>query len=113
MPPLGCSIWPLMELASSHARKRKLGATSLGWPGRPIGVLSPKCSTFSGDAPPKGLSGVQMGPGATPFTRMPLSTRFSDRERVKAVMAPLVDERSEEHTSDLQSQMPNSDAVFL
>src|SRR3546814_19045896 len=74
--------------------KRKLGATSLGRPGRPIGVLSPKCSTFSGDAPPKGLSGVQMGPGATPFTRMPLPRRFSDRERVKAVMAPLVEEYS-------------------
>ena len=37
-----------------------------------------------------GWSGVQIGPGATAFTRMPFSIRFSDSERVKAVIAPLV-----------------------
>ena len=41
--------------------------------------------------PPNGLSGVQIGPGATPFTRMPFSIRFFDKERVKAVIAPLVE----------------------
>ena len=30
-----------------------------------------------------GLSGVQIGPGATPFTRMPFLTRFLASERVK------------------------------
>ena len=64
----------------------------MGWPGRPIGVFSPKVSSFSGLAPPHGLSGVQMGPGATAFTRMPSSMRFSDSERVNAVIAPLVAE---------------------
>src|SRR3546814_7749062 len=54
-----------------------------------MGVLSPKCSSFSGLAPPLGLSGVQIGPGATAFTRMPSPTRFSDSDRVKAVIAQI------------------------
>ena len=77
-------------LESSQARNRKLGATSLGWPPA-IGVSSPKSFIFSGGEPPNGLSGVQIGPGATPFTLMPSSIRFSESERVKAVMAPLVE----------------------
>jgi hypothetical protein len=63
----------------------------LGWPGRFIGVFWPKVASFSGLDPPDGLSGVQIGPGATPLTRMPLSSRFCDSERVNAVIAPLVE----------------------
>ena len=37
-----------------------------------------------------GSSGVQIGPGATAFTRMPFSTSICDSERVKATIAPLV-----------------------
>ena len=37
-----------------------------------------------------GLSGVQTGPGATAFTRMPLSIRWVASERTKAWMPPLV-----------------------
>ena len=62
----------------------------MGWPGRPMGVSSPNSGIFSGRWPPNGLSGVQIGPGATPFTRIPSPTRFSESERVKAVIAPLV-----------------------
>ncbi len=36
------------------------------------------------------MSGVQIGPGATPLTRMPLSTSACDSERVSATIAPLV-----------------------
>jgi hypothetical protein len=36
------------------------------------------------------MSGVQIGPGATPFTRMPFSTSFFANERVKATIAPFV-----------------------
>ena len=37
-----------------------------------------------------GLSGVQTGPGATAFTRMPRRTRCVASDRVKAWMPPLV-----------------------
>jgi hypothetical protein len=39
-----------------------------------------------------GMSGVQIGPGATAFTRMPRSTRFSASERVNATIAPFVED---------------------
>ena len=75
--------------ASSLARNTKQGATSLGWPGRFIGVSVPNFATClaSNEA---GMSGVQIGPGATAFTRMPRSTSSCDIDRVKARMAPLV-----------------------
>ena len=38
------------------------------------------------------INGVQIGPGATAFTRIPLSARDRDRDLVKATMAPLVAE---------------------
>jgi len=41
----------------------------LAWP--TIGVWPPNCFSFSWVAPPLTCSGVQIGPGATPFTRMP------------------------------------------
>src|SRR4029079_6448935 len=79
-----------MYMVSSQARNKKAGATSFGWPGRPIGVSLPNSGMSSGFCPPNGLSGVQMGPGATAFTRMPFLTRFFESERVNAVIAPLV-----------------------
>ena len=48
-------------------------------------------ATFSGGKV-LGISGVQMGPGATAFTRIFFSASEPERERVKAVMAPLVEE---------------------
>ena len=48
-------------------------ASSAGWPGRFIGVLPPNFSSFCMVAPPETCSGVQIGPGATPLTRMPFS----------------------------------------
>ena len=52
-----------MNELSLQLRNSSDGATSLGWPGRPITLDCPKFSTFSGgkDA---GIRGVQMGPGA-------------------------------------------------
>ena len=66
-------------------------ATSSGWPARFIGTSAPNFATLSGGKV-DGISGVQIGPGATPLTRMPFSTSACDSERVKATMAPLVDE---------------------
>ena len=37
-----------------------------------------------------GIRGVQIGPGATAFTRMPRAASACDRERVNATMAPFV-----------------------
>jgi hypothetical protein len=39
-----------------------------------------------------GMSGVQTGPGATQFTRIPLSATLCARALVKVWMAPLVAE---------------------
>ena len=60
-----------------------------------MGVDSPKCFTLSLSSPYEaGFSGVQIGPGATPFTRMRRLTRssFSESERMNAVIAPFVAE---------------------
>ncbi len=74
---------------SSQARNRKHGATSFGWPGRFIGVSAPKLFTlFSSKV--DGISGVQIGPGATPWTRMPFSASDCASDRVNDVMAPFV-----------------------
>ena len=37
------------------------------------------------------ISGVQIGPGATAFTRIPFSTRLADKLLVKEIIAPLVE----------------------
>ncbi|MNT39841.1 hypothetical protein D3C72_1761200 [compost metagenome] len=79
-----------MKLESSLARNRKLGATSFGIPARFIGESLPNSEFFFGlndDA----ISGVQIGPGATAFTRIPFSTRLADKLLVKEMIAPLVE----------------------
>jgi len=63
--------------------------TSLGCPARSIGTCSPKSFVFS-SGNVAGIEGVQIGPGATPFTRIFLSASCKERERVKLTMAPLV-----------------------
>jgi hypothetical protein len=72
-------------------QNRKQGATSSGWPGRPMGTSLPKAATCSAGMV-AGISGVQIGPGATALTRIPLPTSCWDRLRVKATIAPLVEE---------------------
>ena len=64
----------------------------LAGPGGSSASLEPKLATFFGVEASTGISGVQIGPGATPFTRMPFSTSFFASERVKATIAPLVAE---------------------
>src|SRR5437588_337181 len=58
-------------------------------PGGPIGVLRPNLDTLS-SSNEAGISGVQIGPGATALTRMPRSTSDCERARVKDTIAPLV-----------------------
>lgn len=65
-----------MQLLSSQARKRKLGATAFGSPGRFIGLDSPKFAILSAGGPPRGLSGVQIWTGAIAFILMPFRTDF-------------------------------------
>ncbi len=54
-----------------------------------MGAFSPNFATFSAgkDA---GMSGVQIGPGATPFTRIFRSRSCCESERVNATIAPFV-----------------------
>ena len=50
----------------------------------------PKLSTLSGGMV-EGISGVQIGPGATAFTRIPLLPSIWARPAVKLETAPLVE----------------------
>ena len=54
-----------------------------------MGVPAPNSATSSA-LKLAGMSGVQIGPGATALTRMLRSFSACDSERVKATMAPLV-----------------------
>ncbi len=54
-------------------------------------MLAPNFSTWSGDMV-DGISGVQMGPGATQFTRMPCSDSRPASPPVKFTIAALVAE---------------------
>lgn len=87
-PPLGCKLCPEMKLLSALAKNTKQVATSLGCPGRPIGLVNSFCAFSFMVA---GMSGVQIGPGQTALTRMPCEICWLERARVKATMAPFVD----------------------
>src|SRR5215213_7293059 len=65
-------------------------ANSLGWPARPRGVSWPKLFTFSSGMV-EGIKGVQIGPGATALTRIPLLPSIWARPAVKLETAPLVE----------------------
>ena len=65
-------------------------ASSPGWPSRPNGVWPPNFLSFSGYAPPETCSGVQTGPGATPFTRIPLLANCLASDFTKLVVAAFV-----------------------
>ena len=82
-PPFTWISWPVMKLASWLARKTYAGATSEGCPGRCSRVSLPNSATRVrvNDA---GMSGVQIGPGATAFTRMPRSASDLASENVSA-----------------------------
>src|SRR3954469_19154075 len=54
-----------------------------------MGTCLPKLSTFSSGMV-EGISGVQIGPGATLFARMPLSAYICARLAVKLAMPALV-----------------------
>ena len=80
-----------MKELSWQLRNRIAGATSLGCPGRPSVLDLPKRSTFSGgkDA---GINGVQIGPGATPLTRIPRGANLCAIARMNDRIAPFVAE---------------------
>jgi len=60
-------------------------------PGLPSVVSLPNDATLSAGNV-DGISGVQIGPGATALTRIPRSAKAFDKERVNAAMAPFVAE---------------------
>ena len=66
-----------------------MGATSAGLPARSSGALSPCFWTFSfpNDC---GMSGVQIGPGATPLTLMPRFVSYFASPCVNVRIAPFV-----------------------
>src|ERR1700712_4532931 len=81
------------------------GASSFGCPGLCIGTCLPKFFTFWG-AIVEGISGVQIGPGATQLARMPFSASSCASPPVKFTIAALVAEyassfgRGESDTTD-------------
>ena len=64
-------------------------ASSAGWPGRFIGYFAPKLDVVF-RLIVDGMSGVQIGPGATAFARIPFSARSWAKPAVKFWIAPLV-----------------------
>src|SRR5205823_957388 len=88
-PPVTASRAPEMWLASSEASSTKAGATSAGCPARLSGTCWPKLPTCSAGMV-EGISGVQMGPGATLWARMPLSASSPARPAMKFAIPALV-----------------------
>jgi hypothetical protein len=79
-----------MYAASSLARNKYAGATSIGCPALFIGESDPNVDTLFAlklDT----INGVHIGPGATAFTLIPLSTRLAERLLVKDTIAPFVE----------------------
>ncbi len=72
-PPVTATVAPAMQLAWSDASNTYAGASSAGCPGRWNGTCLPNSQARSMSSV-QGMSGVQTGPGATQFTRMPLSS---------------------------------------
>ena len=62
-----------------------------GSPALPSGLSEPKVATSSAGKV-AGIKGVQIGPGATAFTRILSSASCPASERVKETIAPLVAE---------------------
>src|SRR6185503_11793505 len=64
-PPETESVWPVMNPASSEARKTTAGAMSSGTPSRPHGITRLRLSASLGLAAANSLrnSGVSDGPG--------------------------------------------------
>ena len=52
--------------------------------------MAPNVTTLPSDAPPEICSGVQIGPGATPFTRIPLGPSCLASDFTKFIVAALV-----------------------
>ncbi len=78
----------MAELARTYKKNQSLPSihrpvrAQEGCPARFIGVLDPNVATCC-SSNVDGIRGVQMGPGATPFTRMPFVASEADKERQK------------------------------
>lgn len=77
----------------SHLSRARYNRARLLRVHRPVGTSEPNLATSSAGSV-AGVNGVQIGPGATAFTRIPFSTRACDNERAKLTMAPLVEAQS-------------------
>src|SRR3954454_4718309 len=85
-----------------------MAASSLGWPARPGGAVWPKLFTFSSGMV-EGINGVQIGPGATLFTRMPFGPNSCARLAQKLATAAFVaayGASSGEGMSELTDELP-------
>src|SRR5262249_35654726 len=92
----GTNAGPITRFLGAHPLRRWRGTRNKERPrwagqGDAIGTLAPCFATRSGSNE-AGMSGVQIGPGATALTRMPSSIKASDSERVKLTIAPFVAE---------------------
>ena len=99
---------PETSLASlGEARNIKAGATSAGWPARPSGVSEPNV-VRSSPSLVAGCSGVQIGPGATAFTLIPLGPRSLARLTVMLLIAAFVALPMPESPPVIRARRPSS-----
>ena len=96
MPPSTKSSAPLTKLLSSDARKTAAAAISSGLPIRPSGVWAAKRSVSCRSCSASGASpcspGVEVAPGESTLTRMPVSFRSRIQLRARLRIAALVAE---------------------
>src|SRR5258708_770360 len=88
-PPVASRTWPLIQRASSDARKAMMSPTSSGRPTRPWLPWEAAQALAAGSANQEFIS-VSVNPGATALTLMWRSPRSQARVRVRVLTAPLV-----------------------
>jgi hypothetical protein len=89
MPPVTSRSSPVIQRASSEARKATASAMSAGWPIRPSAV-APAVAAWTSGSRRKGVMSVSVGPGATAFTVIPRAPRALASAWLITLMAPFV-----------------------
>ena len=90
LPPSTLRTCPVMNEASSDAIKTMALATSYDRPRRSIGTVVTRAALFSGVCVKRVNIPVSIGPGATPFTRIPDLTVSSATDLVSPSTACLL-----------------------
>src|SRR5699024_12274808 len=91
VPTVTVNVSSINVVASGVVRKTRGGAISACLSARPRGVFLPKNGIFSCGWPFEGWMGVQIGPGATALTRMPLAANCWPIPLLKLLIAAFVE----------------------